>query len=59
MGTICTGYPMQIMTVDILGPLPESGVGNIYVLVAGDYFTQWMGGLPYLQPGGGNSGKKT
>ena len=40
--TIRTGYPMQVVVVDILGPLPESDGGNSYILVAGDYFTRWM-----------------
>ena len=40
--TIKTGYPMQIVAVDTLGPLPESEAGNSYILVAGDYFTKWM-----------------
>ena len=40
--TIKTGYPMQVVSVDILGPLPESEAGNSYVLVAGDHFTKWM-----------------
>ena len=39
--TIKTGYPMQVVAVDIMGPLPESKAGNRYVLVAGDYFTKW------------------
>ena len=42
LGTIKAGYPMQIIAVDILGPLPESAVGNSYILVVGDYFTRWM-----------------
>lgn len=32
---------MQIVAVDILGPLPKSDKGNQYVLVAMDYFTRW------------------
>ena len=32
---------MQVVAVDILGPFPEITAGNIYVLVAGDYFTKW------------------
>ena len=40
--TIKTGYPMQVVSVDILGPLLESDAGNSYVLVAGDHFTKWM-----------------
>ena len=35
---IKTGYPMQIVAVDILGPLPESEAENSYILVASDYF---------------------
>ena len=42
LGTIKTGYPMQVVAVDILGLLLESEAGNLYVLVAGDYFTKWM-----------------
>lgn len=40
--TIKAGYPMQVVAVDIMGPLPESKSGNNYVLVAGDYFTKWI-----------------
>ena len=35
------GYPLQIVATDILGPLPKSQNGNMYVLVASDYFTRW------------------
>ena len=37
---------MQVVAVDILGPLPESESGNSYILVAGDYFTKWMKAYP-------------
>ena len=40
--TIKAGYPLQVVAVDILGPLTESDGGNSYILVAGDYFTKWM-----------------
>jgi len=40
--TIKAGFPMQIVAVDILGPLPKSVAKNSYVLVASDYFTKWM-----------------
>ena len=46
LGTIKAGYPMQVVAVDILGPLPESESGNSFVLVAGDYFTKWMEAYP-------------
>lgn len=39
---IRSGYPMQLVAVDIMGPLPTSSHGNTYVLVAGDYFTKWI-----------------
>ena len=32
---------MQVVAVDIMGPLPETDDGNKYVLVAVDYFTRW------------------
>ena len=38
--TIKAGYPMQVVAVDIMGPLRESETGNKYVLVASDYFTK-------------------
>ncbi len=40
--SIHTGSPMQLVAVDILGPLPESEFRKSYVLVAVDYFTRWM-----------------
>lgn len=33
---------MQIVAVDILGPLPETENKNSYILVVDDYFTRWM-----------------
>ena len=46
LGTIKAGYPIQIVAVDIMGPLPETANGNSYVLVVGDYFTRWMEAYP-------------
>ena len=40
--TIAVGYPMQIVSVDIMGPLPETQDGCKYVLVAADHFTRWV-----------------
>ena len=37
---------MQLVAVDILGPLPESRQGNVYLLVVADYFTRWMEAYP-------------
>ena len=44
--SVKVGSPMQLMAVDILGPLPESGEGNSYVLVVSNYFTKWMEAFP-------------
>ena len=35
-------YPMQRVAVDIAGPFPQTAKGNLYVLVAADYFTRWV-----------------
>ena len=40
------GSPMELIAMDILGPLPETTAGNSYVLVVGDYFTKWMEAYP-------------
>ena len=37
---IVVGYPLQLVAVDILGPLPQTSDGNAYILVAEDYFTR-------------------
>ena len=36
------GSPLDRVAVDILGPLPETTKGNLYVMVIGDYFTKWV-----------------
>ena len=46
LGTVQAGSPMQVVAMDILGPLPESDAGNRYILVVGDYFTHWMEAYP-------------
>ena len=39
---IKTGYPQQIVPMDILGPFPESQEGNKYILVMSDSLTRWV-----------------
>ena len=38
---IKAGYPLEIVAMDIFGPLPTSKSGNKYILVISDYFTKW------------------
>ena len=40
--SIQSGYPMQLVSIDILGPLPVTEEGNKYVLAAVDHFTSWV-----------------
>ena len=40
--SVRTGYPVQMVAVDIMGPLPPSKYGNHYIVVASDYFTRWV-----------------
>ena len=35
-------YPLQLVAVDIVGPLTPSKTENTYILVASDYFTRWV-----------------
>ena len=44
--SVSVGAPLQMVAMDILGPLPESTQGNSYVLVVADYFTKWMEAYP-------------
>ena len=44
--TIVVSKPLQMIAMDILGPLPETKRKNKYVLVIGDYFTKWTEAFP-------------
>ena len=35
------GMPMERMAVDLMGPLPKTENGNLYIAVVVDYFTKW------------------
>ena len=35
------GSPMEMLAMDILGPLPVSNKRNRYLLVVSDYYTKW------------------
>ena len=36
------GAPLDRLSTDILGPLPETPRGNRYILTATDHFTNWV-----------------
>lgn len=40
------GAPLKCIALDIVGPLPETKNGNLYILVIGDYFTKWKEAFP-------------
>ena len=40
------GAPMERVAIDVLGPLPETELGNKYLLIAMDYFTKWPEAFP-------------
>ena len=42
LGEMPTGAPLDRLSTDVLGPLPESHQGNKYVLVVTDHFTRWV-----------------
>ena len=44
--TDLSGTPFQRVAMDILGPLPQTDRGHIYILVVGDYFTKWTEAIP-------------
>ena len=42
LGVMPVGGPLDRLSTDIMGPLPESERGNKYILVVNDYFTKWV-----------------
>jgi hypothetical protein len=41
LSSLPVGNPMDRVQLDIVGPLPETCKGNIYILVLVDYFSKW------------------
>ena len=35
-------FPLQRVAMDIMGPLPRTNRGNLYIVVITDYFTKWV-----------------
>lgn len=42
LGHMTVGAPLDRLSTDILGPLPETPRGNRYILRATDHFTNWV-----------------
>ena len=40
------GFPLERMAVDLMGPLPMTKNGNLYIVVIADYFTKWAEAFP-------------
>ena len=37
---------MQVVAMDIVGPLPKTKEGNVYLLVITDHFSKWVEAYP-------------
>lgn len=46
LGQYAVGIPMERVGIDLLGPLPQTKIGNKYILVVTDYFTRWVEAYP-------------
>ena len=48
MGFIDSSGPMEVVAMDVMGPLPESADGHRFVLVVADVFTKFVAAMPLL-----------
>ena len=46
MGVVPAAKPLDVVAMDVLGPLPESDGSNRYLLVISDYFTRFVVAVP-------------
>ncbi len=46
---LVTGYPNELVAMDIIGPLNVTSQGNRYILVLVDHFTKWCEASPLRQ----------
>jgi hypothetical protein len=37
-----TGAPFKRLAINVAGPFPQSDKGNQYLVIAMDYFTNWL-----------------
>ncbi|GAA0172888.1 hypothetical protein LIER_26622 [Lithospermum erythrorhizon] len=47
-----TSWPLDSWEMDMIGPMPESAEGHVYIHASTDYFSKWVEAVPLL------SGKK-
>ena len=40
-GTSESGYAMERVAMDVVGPFPQTNYGNRFIFVINDYFTKW------------------
>ena len=46
LGRVPVAAAMERVAVDIMGPLPKTNDGNLYIIVVGDYFCKWTQAYP-------------
>ena len=46
---IKSGFPNEVVAMDIMGPLPQTSRRNKYILVLVDYFTKWCEAIPLAE----------
>lgn len=46
LGQYSVGVPIKRIAIDVLGPLSTTEEGNKYLLIAADYFTEWVKAYP-------------
>ena len=41
LNQIKVGSPLELIAIDIMGPLPQTVNGNRFIVVVSDYFSKW------------------
>ena len=42
-------WPFDAWGLDVIGPLPKSSSGHLYILVVTDYFSKWVKVVPFRE----------
>ena len=48
MGHVNVGGPLDQIAIDIMGPLPQSHDGFLYIMVIQDYYSKWAKAYPLV-----------